>query len=152
MPPLRHAPRGGRLVWIVVTIVSAALLAIVVSNLTTGERKIHYVIPTQFGVDDPQFVRSMSHLLGPPLVPGNRCQELLNGAQIFPAMLDAIRGARESIAFETYIYWSGEIGREFAEALAERARAGVSVHVLLDWVGAGRIEERYLEQMRDAGV
>ena len=51
-------------------------------------------------------------------------------------MLEAIRGAQQTITFETYIYWSGDIGREFADALAERARAGVKVHVLLDWVGS----------------
>ena len=74
----------------------------------------------------------MGSLLGPGIVGGNRVQELLNGEQIFPAMLAAIRSAQRSITFETYIYWSGDIGREFAEALAERARAGVKVHVLLD--------------------
>ena len=63
---------------------------------------------------------------------------LLNGDRIFPAMLAAIRQARRTITFETYIYWSESIGREFADALIERARAGVKVHVLLDWVGSGK--------------
>lgn len=143
---------GGSWVVVLLVIVVAVLLALVVSNLSTSEKKIRYVIPTLFGVDDPQFVRSMSALLGPPLVPGNHCQELLNGDQIFPAMLEAIRGARESITFETYIYWSGSIGRALSDALADRARAGVRVHVLLDWVGAGKIDARYLDLMRDAGV
>ena len=51
-------------------------------------------------------------------------------------MLAAIRAAKSTITFETYIYWSGSIGREFVDALQERARAGVRVHVLLDWVGS----------------
>jgi len=67
-------------------------------------------------------------------------------------MLGAIRGARESVTFETYIYWSGKIGQEFSAALCERARAGVKVHVLLDWLGAGKIEARYLTDMQAAGV
>ena len=46
-----------------------------------------------------------------------------------------------SITFETYIYWSGDIGHEFADALAERARAGVKVHVLVDWVGSQRMDD-----------
>src|SRR5690606_16275044 len=63
-----------------------------------------------------------------------------------------IRSAERTITFETYIYWSGEIGREFADALSERARAGVKVHVLLDWVGAGRMDEALMNQMESAGV
>jgi cardiolipin synthase A/B len=77
---------------------------------------------------------------------------LVNGDRIFPAMLAAIRAAKSSITFETYIYWSGAIGREFADALIERARAGVKVHVLLDWVGSAKVEEGFVEQMSAAGV
>ncbi|MDP1567652.1 MAG: phospholipase D-like domain-containing protein, partial [Polaromonas sp.] len=74
------------------------------------------------------------------------------GDQIFPSMLEAIRGARRSITFETYIYWSGDIGKQFADALTERARAGVQVHVLLDWVGSQKIDETFLQTMEAAGV
>lgn len=49
-------------------------------------------------------------------------------------------------------YWSGEIGRKFSEALGERAKAGVKVHVLLDWVGTGKIETKYLDDLKAAGV
>ena len=87
----------------------------------------------------------MGQLLGPGILAGNRLNALQNGDQIFPAMLDAISGARETITFETYIYWSGDIGKRFSEALCERSRAGVKVHVLLDWVGTGKIEGKYLE-------
>jgi cardiolipin synthase len=91
-------------------------------------------------------------LLGPPFLGGTRVQALLNGEQIFPAMLAAIRGARQSITFETYIYWSGDIGREFADALAERARQGVKVHVLLDWVGSAKMDTRLISTLSAAGV
>jgi cardiolipin synthase len=67
-------------------------------------------------------------------------------------MLNAIRAARHTITFETFIYWSGRIGREFADALAERSRAGVNVHVLLDWVGSNRMDKRLLEEMHNASV
>ena len=106
----------------------------------------------RFAVEDPQFLRSMGQLLGPAIVPGNRVTAFQNGDQIFPAMLGAIRSARESITFETYIYWSGEIGQEFSDALCERAQAGVRVHVLLDWLGAGKIDMRFLTAMKAAGV
>jgi cardiolipin synthase len=105
-----------------------------------------------YGVGDPQFARSMGSLLGPRLLPGNSVVELVNGDRIFPAMLEAIRGAKRSITFETYIYWSGKIGEEFAEAFSERARAGVKVHILIDWLGSGRIDGDYLERMERAGA
>lgn len=81
-----------------------------------GERQIRYEMTHRFAVEDPQFLRSMGQLLGPAILPGNRVTALENGNQIFPAMLNAIRGAHESITFETYIYWSGDIGRQFSEA------------------------------------
>src|SRR4029079_14449677 len=86
------------------------------------------------------------------LLPGNGITALQNGDQIFPARLKAIRGAQQTICFETYIYWSGDIGKQFADALCERANAGVKVHVLLDWVGTGKIEKSYLEDLAAAGV
>lgn len=60
-----------------------------------------------------------------------------------PATLTAIRGARETITFETYVYWSGEIGKEFFAAFCDRVKAGVKVHVMLDWAGSGKMEEKF---------
>jgi cardiolipin synthase len=77
---------------------------------------------------------------------------LINGDQLFSAMLEAVSGARKSITLETYIYWSGEVGRGFAEVLAGRARAGVKVHVLIDWMGSRSVDSRDLDMMRKAGV
>ena len=129
--------------------VGAVVLAL---NFTTGEKKIEQRIERLYGVEAPDFVRSMGVLLGPAILAGNGFEELLNGDRIFPAMLDAIRGARKSVTFESYIYWSGTVGQKFADALAERALAGVKVHVLLDWLGSGRMEEALLEKMRASGV
>jgi cardiolipin synthase len=117
-----------------------------------GEKQIRYELRHRFAVEDPQFLRSMGQLLGPAIVPGNRVTALQNGDQIFPAMLNAIRGAQKSITFETYIYWSGDIGRQFSDALCERAQAGVKVHVLLDWLGTERIDGKFLANMKAAGV
>ena len=117
-----------------------------------GERQIRYEMRHRFAIEDPQFLCSMGQLLGPAILPGNKVTALQNGDQIFPAMLEVIRGAHESITFETYIYWSGDIGRQFSEALCERALAGVKVHVLLDWLGAEKIDGRYLANMKAAGV
>lgn len=137
---------------IVISVLITALLTVLLLNLDSGEKQIKYELTHRFAVSAPQFTRNMDHLLGPGLLPGNKLTALQNGDQIFPAMLNAIRAAQRTITFETYIYWSGEIGRQFSEALCERARAGVKVHVLLDWVGTGKIDQKYLEDMRSAGV
>jgi cardiolipin synthase A/B len=110
-----------------------------------------YKIESLYGVDDPQFTRTMGHLLGPPLVEGNSAQTFVNGDQIFPAMLAEIAKAEKSITFETFIYWKGKLGDKFTDALAERARAGVKVHLLIDAVGADKVDESYIKRMTDAG-
>lgn len=125
---------------------------LLVVNFSSGEKDVNRQLPRLYSTHEPQFRRAIGTLLGPALVGGNRVQELINGDQIFPAMLTSIRSAEQSITFETYIYWSGDIGREFADALAERARAGVKVHVLLDWVGSAKIDDAFLDEMRLAGV
>lgn len=132
-------------------IAAGVLLAVITSNFLPSEKKIEHQIYPAYSVDDPQFLRTMGALFGPPLVDGNSAVELLNGDEIFPPMLAAIRSAQHTITFETFIYWSGKIGREFATALSERARAGVKVHVLLDYIGTKKMEDTLLEQMRSAG-
>ncbi len=67
-------------------------------------------------------------------------------------MLRAIRSARHTINFETYVFWDGKIAREFAEALAERAKAGVTVNAILDAQGTGKMGSENLALMRNAGV
>ena len=137
---------------VVATIAATAAIAFLVMNLSLGDKQVDWRLKHLYAVADPQFVRTMSVMLGPPLTGGNRVEALLNGDQIFPAMLDAIRAAKETVTFETYIYWSGSIGKAFADALAERANAGVRVHVLIDWVGSSKIDEAYLQEMQAAGV
>lgn len=121
-------------------------------NLRAGEKQIRYQLEHRFAVNDPQFVRNMNHLLGPGILAGNRVTAFQNGDEIFTAMLAAIHGAQETITFETYIYWSGEVGRRFSEALCKRANAGVKVHVLLDAVGTGKMEGTHLTNLKAAGV
>jgi cardiolipin synthase len=103
-------------------------------------------------VHDSAFGRAMGLALGPSIVGGNQVVALFNGDEIFPAMLQAIRGAQKTITLETYIYWAGEIGQQFAVALSERSRAGVKVHVLVDWVGSSKMDESYMAMMEQAGV
>jgi cardiolipin synthase A/B len=129
-----------------------AVALLLLANLTLGNKKIDFRVQEVVAVSDPQFVRTIGFLLNAPVLPGNRVEALPNGDAFFPAMLAAIRGAQQTITFETYIYWSGTIGAEFAEAFMERARAGVRVHVLIDWWGGEDILERYRGPMEAAGV
>jgi cardiolipin synthase A/B len=135
---------------------AAALTAVLIlfwSNLSSPAPPVPPTIAHSYAAGDSQFIRVMSSLLGPPMVGGNRVRALLNGDQSFPAMVTAIRAARHSIDFESYIYWSGRVGREFADALSERARAGVPTHVLIDWAGSWiKSDREVLDRMRAAGV
>ncbi len=137
---------------ILLTMLATIALTVVVMNFMTSEKKIDKKIEPLYAVSDPQFLRSMGSLLGPALSDGNRVTCLSNGDEIFKAMLDAIARAQRTITFETHIYWSGHIGSRFVEALSERARAGVKVHVLLDWAGSSSMDNALLEALRAAGV
>jgi len=139
--------------WTIVLTAAVTVLAVVLAmNFTTPEKKIERRIEHRHSIADPQFRREMSVLLGPSILPGNHVIDYENGDEIFPAMLGAIASAQKTITFETYIYWSGEVGRKFQVALSERARAGVKVHLLVDWVGSIKMDEEMLQAMKDAGV
>jgi cardiolipin synthase len=139
--------------WTIFITALVTLLAVTLAmNFKTSEKTLERKIEHRYAVADPQFRREMGVLLGPGILPGNRVTDLQNGDEIFPAMLEAIRGATTTITFETYIYWSGDIGAKFAEALAERARAGVKVKVMVDWAGSIKMDDDLLKQMQDAGI
>jgi len=129
------------------------LAAVVVAlNFTNREKRVAQRIARLYSARDPDFLRAMGVLLGPAILGGNRFEVLLNGERIFPAMLAAIGQAKKSITFESFVYGSGCIGRSFADALAERSRAGVKVHVLLDWVGSNGMDPAQLARMERDGV
>jgi len=125
---------------------------LLVLNFSGGEARLQEQVRREYALHDGQYQRALGVMLGPPITGGNRFEALYNGDRIFPSMLAAIRQARQSISFETYIYWSGDIGRAFADALSERARNGVSVHVLLDWVGSAKVDDEFIAEMEKAGV
>ncbi|MES2532253.1 MAG: phospholipase D-like domain-containing protein [Pseudomonadota bacterium] len=137
---------------IALTFVLTLAATLLVLNFTSGEKKLDEQVHHEYALQDAQYQRALGVMLGPPITGGNRFEALQNGDRIFPPMLTAIRGAQRSITFETYIYWSGDIGRAFADALSERARAGVAVHVLLDWVGSAKVDDGFIREMEAAGV
>jgi cardiolipin synthase len=99
-----------------------------------------------------QLRRELEGLLGTPATEGNQVSVYRNGDEIFPAMLGAISGAERTVDLMTYVYWSGDIAREFADALSDRARAGVRVRLLIDAVGGFKMEKGLVERMERAGV
>lgn len=145
---MRNKPVVIALISCAVTLLAGFLLL----NLMPGEKKIEQQLVRKYDIEDPQFRRSMGVLLGPGVLEGNKVDVLLNGDQIFPSMLAAIRGAQRTITFETYIYWSETIGKEFSDALIERAKAGVKVHVMLDFIGSIKMDDASMAAMKAAGI
>jgi cardiolipin synthase A/B len=105
-----------------------------------------------YAASDPRFIERLGPILGTTTVAGNHANELINGDRFFPAMLEAIRGAQSSVTLESYIFWSGQIGSEFSQALADRAAEGIQVRVMLDWIGSRRIARNDVALMRNAGA
>ncbi len=137
---------------IFVTIFLTVISMLIVMNFVTGEKRIQRKLDQQYSIHDLQFGRSVSALLGPAFIADNEIKVLINGDKIFPEMLKAIRSAKQTITFETFIYWGDSIGEEFANALIERVQTGVKVHVLLDWLGSIKMEQKQLDKMQEAGV
>jgi cardiolipin synthase len=132
--------------------IAAILCALLGGCASDGPTERPYKIEHNYAIDDPMFARIMGNLFGPPLVPGNAITTLVNGDEIFPEMLKAIHSAQRSITFETFVYWSGQVGEAFSQAFAERAQHGVKVHVIIDSIGGGKIDRAYVKQMKKAGV
>ena len=141
------------MIWTIVITAALTALAVVIGlNFATPSKQLERKIEHRYPVSSAQFRREMGVMLGPSILPGNKVTDLQNGTEIFPAMLEAIRGAQHTITFETYIYWEGDVGKWFADALSERARAGVKVNVTIDWVGSASMDQSQLKEMEDAGV
>jgi cardiolipin synthase len=134
--------------WQTVAYVTGAALCIALSGCTLSRPQYQEI---DVRVGDPAFVRAVEAHTVSSLVEGNRASVLLNGDEIFPAMLEAIRGAKTTITFATYLYEEGAIAHEMAAAFAERCRAGVGVNVLVDAVGSRNMPKADRALLRDAG-
>ncbi len=122
--------------------------------LATGAGCAHHAPVLQLPeleVGHPSFAATLAAYTGAKVVPGNRVELLLNGDEIFPAKLRLIKGARRSINYAQYVWEEGQPSEDVANALADRCRAGVTVNVLLDAVGALSMPPEYRQRMVDAG-
>ena len=110
-----------------------------------------YGLDSKFAVHSHEFLTSIVGATGVPFLQNNKVTVLNNGDEFYPAMLEAIANAKKTITMETYIYWAGQIGRQFALAMADRARAGVSVKLLLDAIGSATIGKEILQILKEGG-
>ena len=137
----------------VVRLLAFAVIGLLLAGCSvTSEQRIQKPIQAGHAVTDPGFSKSISHLLGPPLLERNTVRVLLNGDQIFPAMLEAIRSAERTITIEQYIWSPGKVSAQFVEALTDRARAGVKVHIIVDGIGSMKLRKADLKPLLDAGA
>jgi cardiolipin synthase len=111
-----------------------------------------YTLCGEVDVAEPNFLRACEALTGAPVSYGNDLDLLINGDQIFPVYLEAIRGAEETVNLLTYAYWKGDVAIEVADALCERARSGVECNVIIDALGGAQMDRKLVAKMRDAGV
>ncbi|MBV9080932.1 MAG: cardiolipin synthase [Elusimicrobia bacterium] len=132
-------------------LLAAAIAASGCSSLNFGKR-IRKPVDAAYSIEDAAFRDSLGNLVNAPFLEGNKVTELLNGDQIFPAMVEAIKGAKKTITLEQYIWSSGKVSDMFVPAICERARAGVKVLVLVDAFGSGKLHRKDVKQMTDAGV
>jgi cardiolipin synthase len=111
-----------------------------------------YDLADSVPVDSPAFLRAAEALTGAPISEGNQAELLINGDQIFPAFLETIRSAERTLCVQTYVYWRGDIARDVAGAICERAKAGVDCKVILDALGAAKMKSSLVRNMEEAGV
>jgi cardiolipin synthase A/B len=111
-----------------------------------------YRLRGEVDVREASFLRAAEALTGAPVSFGNDAELLINGDQIFPAYIGAIRDAKETVNLLTYAYWRGDIAIEVADTLCEKASAGVECNVIVDAVGAVKMDRELVHKMRDAGV
>ena len=138
-------------VLVLVSVLTTVIITLITTNLSSQQNPIDYQFKGVDAIDTADFRRSMENMMGPTFTLGNQITAFQNGDEIFPPMLAAIRAAKKNINFESYIYVGGRIGQEFVDALCERARAGVAVHLLIDWVGSQHVDQ-LIEQLEAAGV
>ncbi|MDQ6655062.1 MAG: phospholipase D-like domain-containing protein, partial [Verrucomicrobiota bacterium] len=124
----------------------------VARNFFPDEKRITHQIHADYSACDDVFARTVGQLLGPPLLAGNKVTALQNGDEIFPAMLAGIRSAQRTICLENFLLREGKISDEFADALVERANAGVKVHFLQDAFGCDALHGRAMNMIRRSPV
>jgi len=146
------------------TIAALAVPTFSPSSLADGGPISRVHVPSRARSDDADLLldapsdralvdRAFTRAAGARLVGGNDVRLLKDAAENYPAWLDAIRSAERTVYFESYIIYDDAAGAEFAAALAAKAREGVRVRLIYDWLGAvGKTSPRFWRALRQAGV
>jgi cardiolipin synthase len=132
-------------------VIGVAALVVAIA-LAIAQDQVTIKIGSAYAAADPDHPSYLAALINAPLTRGNTYDVLTNGVEIYPAMLDAIEGARRRINFETYVYATGEIPNRFTDAFERAARRGVQVTVIVDAVGAASMDDQDAERLRSAGA
>jgi cardiolipin synthase A/B len=148
--PEKRYKRAKRVNWFILFLVIAGLIG--GYFWVTSARLLKEPIHVAYGPEEPPFINAMGPLVGAEFFDGNKVEMLVNGDQFFPAMLQAISQAQKTITLESYIWSSGFISNKFIDALSERARAGVKVHIIVDGMGTLKLHRSDRQRLRDAGV
>src|SRR5262249_8185604 len=130
---------------------SAAVVFLAILYLAGCARVYPHIALPDVQLGEPSFFPTLEAYTNSPILGQNSVDVLLNGEEIFPALLEAIRSARKTITYEQYYYEEGPVARDIADALAERCRAGVGANVLLDAFGSLSMPSEYVEVMKRAG-
>ena len=140
MPPVRRA--------FFILFIAAGVVAVF---LLLAQDQITLKTRSAVGAAEPRHANYLAGLLGVDLTRGNRYRVLTNGDQIFPAMLNAVRGAKRRISFESYIFKAGDMAEQFTKAFEDAARRGVRVQLVIDAVGGSGIDDETVKRLENAG-
>jgi cardiolipin synthase len=130
------------------TLIAVAFVALLFSP---PEKPPTYGLDHEFAVESEEFLGTIAGVTDTPFTLGNRIEVLNNGDEFYPRMLEDIKRAERTITMEAYIYWAGEVGKLFADALAAKRREGVTVKLLFDSVGSSSISDDIIEELEAAG-
>ena len=146
----KRKPKSGPWYWLAVVM---CIVAVVGGYFWyTSARILQHPIAIDYGPADPPFPNALGPLVGAEFMTGNSVELQINGAEFFPSMLEAIRGAKKTITLETYIWTPGKVSEDFIFALMDAARAGVKVHVLVDGMGTLKFKDDDRDRLQEAGV
>jgi cardiolipin synthase A/B len=138
--------------WVLMVTGAVALVGVIGALFLPDWPTPDYQLGFEADPGSEDFLRLAAGFLNVPLLRGGTAELLQNGDQFYPALLEAIRRAKDTINFENYIFESDETGREFIAAFMERARAGVEVRLLLDAFGSLKLKRAHRRELREAGV
>jgi cardiolipin synthase len=144
---VRKPPKIRKWTKVVIVIVSIVGLIVLFAQDPATVR-----LDSNVSIEDERFPEYASAVTASPPTRGDRYEMLLNGDQVYPAMLSAIRAAQRRVNFLTYIYSPGQAADLFTDALADAARRGVEVNVVVDDFGASDIPDDHVKRLRASGA